>query len=197
MQCCLLMTRTFIALEMNEAQRRHLAAVIRQMALVLPGIRWVNPAGIHLTLAFLGELTDGQLAGVMHAVENVAHQASSFSYRLSRLGTFGSPRQPRVVWMGIDEPGGALSHLHRMLNRELDRRGFEVDKRPFSPHLTLARIRDPLPSDELQQLQTILTGKQEGIVSSTQYKVQYVNVMKSELSREGARYTCLQEYALS
>jgi 2'-5' RNA ligase len=190
------MTRTFIALEMNDAQQRHLAGVIHQVATALPGIGWVKPAGIHLTLAFLGELTDDQLAGVMHAVENAARQASVFSYRLSRLGTFGSPRQPRIVWMGIDEPSGALSHLHHVLNRELARRGFEVDKRPFSPHLTLARIRDPLAPDELQQLQTILTGKQEDLVSSDTYMVQHVNVMKSELLRGGAQYTCLQAYAL-
>jgi 2'-5' RNA ligase len=190
------MTRTFIALEMNDAQQRHLAGVIHQVATALPGIRWVNPAAIHLTLAFLGELTDDQLRGAMHAVEGAAQQASSFSYRLSRLGSFGSPRQPRIVWMGIDEPSGALAHLHRVLNRELARRGFEVDKRPFSPHLTLARIRNPLSPDELQQLQTILTGKQAGLVSSETYMVQHVNVMKSELLRGGAQYTCLRAYVL-
>lgn len=191
------MTRTFIALEMNEAQQRHLAGVIHQVAAALPGIRWVNPAGIHLTLAFLGELTDDQLRGAMHAVEHAARQASPFTYRLSRLDSFGSPRQPRIVWMGIDEPTGALSHLHRVLNRELARRGFEIDKRPFSPHLTLARIRNPLAPDELQLLQTILTGKQEGLVSADTYTVQQVNVMKSELLSGGAQYTCLQAYPLA
>jgi len=190
------MTRTFIALEMNEAQQRHLAEVIRRMSTKLPGMRWVNPAGIHLPLAFLGEMTDEQLGGVRHAVESVAHQSKPFSYRLSRLGSFGSPRQPRVIWMGIDEPAGALSHLHRVLNRELDRRGFEVDKRPFSPHLTLARVRDPLSADELQLLQTILTGKQEGLVATNSYGVEHLYVMKSELSSEGAQYTCMQSYEL-
>jgi 2'-5' RNA ligase len=199
MQCSLLhdMTRTFIALEMNDAQQRHLAGVISQVAAALPGIRWVNPAGIHLTLAFLGELSDDQLSGVMHAVESAVQQASPFSYRFSRLGSFGSPRQPRVVWMGIDEPSGALAHLHRVLNRELARRGFEIDKRPFSPHLTLARIRNPLPPDELQQLQTLLMGKQAGLTSPESYMVQHVNVMKSELLKGGAQYTCLQAYALA
>jgi RNA 2',3'-cyclic 3'-phosphodiesterase len=190
------MTRTFIALEMNEAQQRHLAEVIRRMSAQLPSVRWVNPAGIHLTLAFLGEMTDEQLGGVMHAVERAARQSKAFSYRLSRLGFFGSPRQPRVIWMGIDEPTGALAHLHRVLNRELDRRGFEVDKRPFSPHLTLARVRDPLSADELQKLQTILTGKQEGFVATDAYMVEHLYVMKSELARDGAHYTCMQSYAL-
>ncbi|GHO95868.1 hypothetical protein KSF_059160 [Reticulibacter mediterranei] len=190
------MTRTFIALEMNEVQQHHLAEVIRRMSARLPGVRWVNPAGIHLTLAFLGELTDEQLGGVKHAVESAARQSKPFSYRLSRLGSFGSPRQPRVIWMGIDEPTGALSHLHRVLNHELDRRGFEVNKRPFSPHLTLARVRDPLSADELQQLQTILAGRQEGLVATDSYVVAHLYVMKSELSRDGAQYTCMQSYTL-
>ncbi|HZR41942.1 MAG TPA: RNA 2',3'-cyclic phosphodiesterase, partial [Ktedonobacteraceae bacterium] len=85
------MTRTFIALEMNDALQRHLAGVIRQVAQALPGIRWVDPAGIHLTLAFLGELTDEQLAEANEATEAAAQRVRAFSYRLSRLGIFGSP----------------------------------------------------------------------------------------------------------
>jgi 2'-5' RNA ligase len=190
------MTRTFIALEMNEAQQQHLAEIIRQMAQVLPGIRWVDPAGIHLTLAFLGELSDGELGKVMHAAENTARQASSFSYRLSRPDTFASPRQPRIIWMGVEESSGALAHLHHMLNRELERRGFELDKRPFSPHLTLARIKRPLQPHELQQLQKILLGGQQKISATGVYTVRYVYVMKSELFKIGAQYTCLRAFAL-
>src|SRR6202035_2264047 len=98
------MTRTFIALELNEAVQRHLSEIIREMALALPDLRWVDPAGIHLTLAFLSELDDEQLAGAIAATEAAAKQAQSFSYRLTHPGTFGSPRSPRVIWMGIEEP---------------------------------------------------------------------------------------------
>ncbi|GCE46870.1 2'-5' RNA ligase [Thermosporothrix hazakensis] len=190
------MTRTFIALEMNEAQQRHLSKVIGQVAQALPGIRWVDPAGIHLTLAFLGELSDEQLAEAISAAEKAASLVTPFSYRLSRLGSFGSQRQPRVVWMGVDEPSGTLLHLHRVLSRELEQRGFEIDKRPFSPHLTLARIKSPLAPTELQALQTVLTGKQQGLVSTESYPVTQINVMKSELFRSGAKYTCLKECVL-
>src|SRR5690349_15916299 len=116
------MTRTFIALEMNEALHRHLEEVIDQVAQVFPHARWVDPAGIHLTLAFLGELTDAQLSEAMQAAEIAAQQVKPFTYRLSRLGIFGSPQQPRVLWMGIDEPSGAMTWLHRILNQELEQR---------------------------------------------------------------------------
>ncbi len=190
------MTRTFIALEMNEDLQRHLKGVLQQVARVLPGIRWVAPPGIHLTLAFLGELTDEQLAEVIQATETAARHIKPFSYRLSRLGIFGSPRHPRVIWVGIDEPSGTLAHLHRILNNELKQRGFEIDTRPFSPHLTLARVKAPLKPEEQRQLQDILAGKQQGIVSTREYGVQHINVVKSELSRSGARYTPLRECVL-
>jgi len=198
MRCCLHgMTRTFISLEMNEHLQSHLVGVIRQVAQVLPGVRWVDPAGIHLTLAFLGELTNEQLAEAIEATETVAQHSEGFSYRLARLGIFGPVHRPRTIWMGIDEPTGALSHLYRALNRELERRGFEVDKRPFSPHLTLARIKSPLAPDELHRLQHLLQGKQYGIASSQFYPVQHLDVMKSELLPAGARCTCLRECVLS
>jgi 2'-5' RNA ligase len=190
------MTRTFVALEMNEAVQRHLESIIHQVARILPDVRWVDPAGIHITLAFLGELTDGELSGVKHAVQAAVQRAVPFSYSLSRLGMFGTPRQPRVIWMGIEEPAGALQRLQCDLTQELIRRNFAVDKRPFSPHLTLARIKVPLNPDELQRLQHLLEGPQQELLSSELYPVRHVAVMKSELSRSGARYTPLQIYPL-
>ncbi|HLG60338.1 MAG TPA: RNA 2',3'-cyclic phosphodiesterase [Ktedonosporobacter sp.] len=188
------MTRTFIALEMNTALQRHLEEVTRQVARALPGVRWLDPAGIHLTLAFLGELNDEQLSEAMNASAAAARQVKAFSYRLSRLGIFGSPRQPRIIWMGIEEPSGSLVRLHRLLNQALEQRGFEIDQRPFSPHLTLARIKSPLTPGEQQELQRLLTGDQRGIASSTNYSASLIHMMKSELSRSGAHYTSLHEY---
>jgi 2'-5' RNA ligase len=186
------MTRTFIALELNEALQSHLAGVIRQVARLLPRVRWVDPSGIHLTLAFLGELDDAQLERAIEAATLAARQVQPFTYSLTRLDIFGSPRQPRVVWMGIEESSGSLARLHSILQQELARSGFETDTRPFSPHLTLARVKAPLPPDDQQRLQELLAGKQSGIVSPQSYTVPYVNVMKSELLRSGAQYTCLR-----
>src|SRR6266516_6327022 len=189
------MTRTFIALELNEALQRFLGEIISQISQELPDLRWVDPTGVHLTLAFLGELNDEQLAQAKQATEQAAQQCSPFDYHLSHLGTFGSPRHPRVIWLGIAEPTGKLIQVQHALNQELEQRGFEVDKRPFSPHLTLSRIKAPLKPDEHQRLQRLLANKQL-ILSSSTYHVQHISVMKSELSRTGATYTCLQNSSL-
>lgn len=189
------MTRTFIALELDESRQRFLGNVIHHLAQQLPGVRWVDPAGIHLTLAFLGELSDEQLSAAEQAAGAAAQQNPPFEFRLKELGIFGSRLQPRVIWMGIEETSGNLFRLHSVLNRELEVRGFEVDSRPFSPHLTLARIKQPLNADEQQTLQRLLAGK-ESTPSSSRQNAHDLSVMKSELFRSGARYTRLQAYPL-
>jgi 2'-5' RNA ligase len=189
------MTRTFIALELDESLQRYLGEIIRRMAQELPGLRWVDPAGIHLTLAFLGELNDQQLAEATRAAELSAQSIPSFEYRLSHPGIFGSPRQPRVIWIGVEEPSGNLQLLHHQLNLELAQCEFEIDSRPFSPHLTLARIKAPLKPEELQRLQCMLA-VQDRQAHSPLVRVRYLSVMKSELMRTGARYTSLRDVPL-
>ena len=196
------MTRTFIALELNEALQRFLGEIISQISQVLPDLRWVDPQGIHLTLAFLGELSDEQLVEAIDAAEEAAHKATPFEYRLKGLGIFGSPQQPRVIWMGVEDlpsgkvQGSPLQQVHRVLSRELELRGFEVEKRPFSPHLTLARLKQPLLPDAQQRLQRLLHSRLAGS-SSAIYLVNTLCVMKSELSRPGAKYTCLRACSFS
>ena len=189
------MTRTFIALELDESLQAYLSRVIQRMAQELPNLHWVDPVGIHLTLAFLGELTGEQLAEATRAAELAACVVPPFDYRLSHPGVFGPPRQPRVIWIGIDEPSGKLLQVHRALNSELEQRSFEVDKRPFSPHFTLCRIKTPLKPDEQQRLQHLIAAR--NVVSPTPiYHVRHLSVMKSELSRTGARYTALKSFPL-
>lgn len=186
------MTRTFIALELDSSQQHFLGNVIRQGKLLLPDLRWVDPTGIHLTLAFLGELSDGQLEKAMAAAQYAATASRPFAYRLSGLGTFGPRRQPRVLWMGISEPSGALHLAQSALALALEQQGFPAEQRPFSPHLTLARIKSPLTSEQLQLLQQLLSRYQ---FATSAYRTTHLSVMKSDLARSGARYTCLRECA--
>lgn len=188
------MTRTFIAL-LDTALQRYLGERIGQMALQLPALRWVDVAGIHITLAFLGELTDEQLSLAMAATEATASSLSPFEYRLSHLGIFGPLRQPRTIWAGIDEKAGHLEHLHGLLNTALAERGFSIDRRPFAPHLTLSRPKAALKPEEQVILQQLLEGKRFHIASPL-YTAKQISVMKSELLRAGAKYTCVRSYAL-
>jgi 2'-5' RNA ligase len=191
------MTRTFIALEMNDILQRYLSGVIQQVASALPDLRWVNPQGIHLTLAFLGEIDQPQLIAATAAVQATAQQSAAFSYRLTRLNIFGTPRQPNVLWMGIEETSGALKRLHSTLQQQLEQRGFSTDRRPFSPHLTLARGKASLSPEGQAYIHELLTGKQEQFLSPKTYPAAHLYIMKSELTPAGAKYTCLDTYAMA
>jgi 2'-5' RNA ligase len=161
-------------------------------------VSWVDLIDIHLTLAFLGELDDAQLADAIQAATAAALQVRPFSYTLSHLGVFGPPRQPRVIWMGIEEPSGSLRRLQRILSQQLALCGFQLDNKPFSPHLTLARIKSPLSRTEQERVQKILADKQLYAPAEAEYyPVMHIQVMKSELSRTGAHYLPLYSCELN
>lgn len=187
------MTRTFIAVLFPEAVRAALQRELARLARVAPSVRWVNPEGPHLTLAFLGTLDDAALQQATEATEVAASSARPFTLRLEGLGTFGSPGSPRVVWAGVAGEIAALHTLQVALADALEERGFPREARPYSPHLTLARIKAPLPATERERLTEALAQPRLDRVS---WRVEDVAVMKSELRRAGARYTPLRTVAL-
>lgn len=188
------MTRTFIAVRLPDAVRAQLALQIESLKPQLPAaVRWVAPESLHLTLAFLGELDDARLAAAKEATAVAAHEGAPFTLALTHLGTFGPARSPRVVWAGVSGDVSALANLQGRLATELELRGFPHEDRPFSPHLTLARIKEPLPSDTGRAVPELLRSTPADHGS---WQVHELCVMKSELSRSGARYTCLHAFPL-
>jgi 2'-5' RNA ligase len=191
------MTRTFIAIDLGEEARVYLAAEIARLGRALPAVRWSDPAGLHLTLAFLGELDDERLAGATAAVEEVAGTAKPFTLEIAGLGTFGPPAAPRVIWAGIAGNVRRLSELQAALASALEARGFPREERPFSPHLTLARLRTPLGPPELARLREMLRGAGARTTAAPpRIPADHLSVMKSELLRPAARYTCLRAIPL-
>ncbi len=182
------LTRTFISLDQDIVQQQLLADIIEQGRQLLPDVHWVHPSSIHLTLAFLGELDTHQLNQATDATRDAALKTSAFSYRLADPGTFGELHRPRVLWMGVSEQSGSLNKVHRTLKVALEQHDFLTEKRPFAPHLTLARIDRPLTPDELERLQQFQNNYRS---LSSEYYVSHLCVMKSELFPDGARYTCL------
>lgn len=199
------MTRTFVAVELGDDARAALACTLARLARALPGVRWVDAPRVHLTLAFLGELDDERLDAVGAAAEEAAGLARPFTLRIAGLGMFGTPVAPQVVWAGV---GGDLPRLLRLqagLADALETRGFARETRPFAPHLTLARLRDPLGAEALGRLRRIIEDARERGARSrgpaedmldARVPVDHLSVMKSELLRPAARYTCLRAIAL-
>jgi len=128
--------RLFFAIEPAEDALRALAEAAAAVARELGG-RAVPPGKIHLTLAFLGEVPDSRIAAAESAAEGAG--GAPFTLRLDRLGVF---RRAGVAWAGASAPDPALIRLQETLAAQLVGRGFELERRPFAPHVTLARRTD-------------------------------------------------------
>lgn len=183
-----MLTRTFIAVELPDAARAALQAHIARLSRALPRVRFQPPDSLHLTLAFLGELDDERLDAATQAAIAAASTAPPFTLMVAGLGIFGPPSAPRVLWCGVGGDVPTLLRLQAALADRLAAAGFPRERRPFAPHLTLARFKQPLDPAAPQRLSAILANPS---VAKTPFTVDSLSVMKSELLRPAARYTCL------
>jgi len=183
--------RTFIAIELDPALRAalgDLVAELKRAPLARLG-RWVDPFGIHLTLKFLGSVPTSRLPQLRQALHRAARTVEPFQLTLVGLGTF-TPRQPRVIWVGVHEPSGALERLQCAVERETGAMGFPPENRPFSPHLTLARVREQASSRERADLGAWIRAQGAGELGTM--RVDEISLMRSELRPSGALYTRLE-----
>ncbi len=135
-------TRTFVALPIPADRRAALAALQREIAGEWPGVRWGDPEGLHLTLAFLGDLADDRLAEVGRAVATAAAGTSPFGLKIAGVGAFPDPRRPRVIWAGVEGPDlPRLDRLQKAVVAELRAIGLAPADPRFHPHVTLGRPR--------------------------------------------------------
>jgi 2'-5' RNA ligase len=175
-------TRTFVCLELPEAIRVQAARLQGRFASLGDKIRWVNPGNLHLTLRFLGEISRSQVQTVCLAVRCAAASVDAFPVHFSETGWFPSPRRPRAFWVGVaDAP--ELVGLHEAVERELFSAGFPKEVRPFSPHLTLGRVRADRSSARLGE---VMAGAE---FDAGAFPVSEVTVMRSDLKTSGAVYT--------
>ncbi len=128
------MIRLFVALELPEALRTRLAL----MQGGVPGAKWQREDQMHLTLRFIGDVDERQANDIDEALATV--RAPAFTLELAGVGEFGG-RDPRALWAGV-RPNEALVHLERKIESVLVRMGIEPETRKFTPHVTLARLRN-------------------------------------------------------
>lgn len=187
--------RTFIAIELSPELKSELVRLQNKLRSGCGNAaRWVEPNGIHLTLKFLGNVSLGQIDSVKKAIEEAAIGTPVFNLRVNECGCFPNPRRPQVVWVGLTGDLKTLDELVKKLEAALARLGFKPEERPFTPHLTLARVRDTASSAERQAL-----GESVGrlpVEISTPIEATEVCLMRSELTPRGAIYTRLAEVKL-
>ncbi len=156
-------------------------------------VRWVRPEGLHVTLKFLGEVPVKKLPSVKLAIHEAVSGHSPFNLEFANIGTFGGREGLRLMWVGIAGDVLRLEALVRALNRALAVVGFEPERRPFRPHLTLGRVHDNIPTRQRAEIE-VAVGKLA--VPEVTWRVSQVNLMRSRLSPAGARHEALATFPL-
>jgi 2'-5' RNA ligase len=185
--------RTFIAVEIGKAIRDKAIALQEVLARTGADVKWVEPANLHITLLFLGEVNDRDLPDICRSVANCCREIPLFTMRVSGVGAFPSARRPRTLWVGIAEGAQELLALHDALEPPLLELGcYRREDRPYTPHLTLGRVKGDRPDDRLASALAGQAGWQGGETT-----VREVLVLSSELTPDGPIYTVLSRAKLA
>ena len=183
--------RSFIALELTGEIQDELAQIQDELKKSGADVKWVNPSGIHLTLKFLGNVNLESLKKIKQIINQLAKEHRRFELEISQLGAFPKIEYPRIIWVGIGQGKEDAAALAKALEQDLANLGFLPEKRVFSPHLTLGRVRSPRNRAQLKEL------LQSTSFSQKTMQAKKLILFKSTLTKQGAIYQSLYEAKLA
>ena len=186
--------RLFVACEVPDEVKEAIGETIEGLRKKSgPAVRWIKPEGVHVTLKFLGEVPVKKLPAVKLAIQEAVVGHSPFELEFSNIGTFGGREGLRIMWVGIAGDVLRLEALVRAVNAALAGVGFEPERRPFRPHLTLGRVRDEIGTRQRAEIE-VAVGKTD--VPGVNWRTSQVSLMRSKLGPGGASYEVLATFPL-
>ena len=185
--------RIFIAIDVSEDAKQIIAEHISLLKREFTDLRvnWERAEKLHITLRFLGETEVSLLEELKRRISLDAAGVESFCFTIAGSGVFPGIRNPRVLWLGVQEHSGSLRKLQRSIDNSCVALGFKPEQREFKPHLTIARIRDAQMAHKLVKFH-LETKFEAGVV-----EVREVVIYESLLSPQGSVYRVLSKHALS
>lgn len=184
--------RIFIAIDVSEDAKRFVAEHISLLRREFPDLRvnWERAEKLHLTLKFLGETEIVLLEQLKRRISLDAASVESFCFTITGSGVFPGVRNPRVLWLGIQEHSGNLRKLQRSIDKSCVALGFKPEQREFKPHLTIGRIRDS------QMAHKLVNFHLETKFEDRMVEVREVIIYESLLSPQGSAYEVLSKHPL-
>jgi RNA 2',3'-cyclic 3'-phosphodiesterase len=184
--------RTFIGIDPGAAIRDRLVSLQEILARSAAEVKWVEPENLHVTLLFLGEVDEREVPAVCQAVAGAMGSQPPFAMSVEAVGCFPNPRRPRTLWAGIGAGVQEVCEVHDAIEKPLLELGcYRREDRKYSPHITLGRIRKDPSSDQLAAALAKHSGWKAGDTM-----VREIQVMSSELTPDGPRYTVLSRAKL-
>lgn len=180
--------RSFISIDIDRAAREQIAGAMEFLKSSQADVRWVSPVNLHVTLKFLGEIRENFLLEIKDSLSLLASRQKGFVVRLYGIGVFPTEMKPRIIWVGMDE-SSRLKNLQEEVEASMASLGFEKEKREFSPHLTIGRVKSLKGKDLLIERIETLKNRYFGNI-----EVNNFSLMKSVLKPAGAQYETLAEF---
>jgi 2'-5' RNA ligase len=181
----------FVAIELPQDILRVIEGIQEQTRINLGEaaglLRWSRPESIHITLQFLGETATARIASITEALQQACAGTGPFSLEVGGLGAFPNVRRPRVVWVGLGGDTGTAVELATSIQAALGPLGFKPDK-PFSPHMTIARVREGNPVGKLAPLSRVLSLTGIVLPEQASFQVSGVSLMQSFMQSGGSVY---------
>jgi 2'-5' RNA ligase len=194
--------RAFLAVNLDRKVKEELAQIQEELKRKIKGIRWVNAQLLHITLRFLGEIDDDLVAMMEDSLKELGEKTASFRVSLARLGAFPSKKEPRVIWIGMDEGTTELSSLTKEIEENLknlhpshpsfynkDNSG-KIKREKFLPHLTIGRRNR---NEAFEADASIFNERWE---CRNRLHVESFHLIRSILRPTGPLYTPLREFLL-
>ena len=185
--CQIIGWRTFFAVELSDAITTGVRRIQQELQGNAAGVRWVRPEGIHLTLRFLGGVAPERIEGIVDQAEQRVQALSPFTIGIRGCGGFPTAKNPRVIWIGVHDPSGALKALQAKVEAGMVKVGFLKEERAYTPHLTLGRMH---PGKGQGMIAQALEAVRESDLG--QMEVREICLFRSHLKPTGADYTKLK-----
>jgi len=181
--------RAFIAIEIPPEIKKAIATEIANLRdSAGRAVRWVATENVHLTLKFLGEVSPASVELLSQALQSECEQHDPFDISVGGLGSFPNSHRPRIIWIGLNIPP-ELNRLQHRLETATARMGYPAEDKPFSPHLTIGRVREQAAPAELNNIHSALEKTHVGSLGA--FTAQAVHLFKSDLKPAGPVYTCM------
>jgi RNA 2',3'-cyclic 3'-phosphodiesterase len=182
--------RTFVAIPLPDQCRDMLGKLQQKLRATDADASWVAVSSIHLTLKFLGEIEPAIVPDMARAFRDIAKPLRELTLRVYGLGCFPNPKNPRVIWSAVSGDTDALSKIQIGVENACVGFGFAAEERPFSPHLTLGRVKSK------RNLQPLLDCIKIGADMECEFVADHFNIYKSTLKPQGAVYTILEKITI-
>lgn len=174
-------TRCFIALDLSEDLKNRLTHLRQRPLAKRPEIRWIRPANLHITLKFLGDQKLKTVDQVIDILHQLKMPEKKIIIHLDQIGVFPDAKRPRIIWVGFED-NALLLNIYDQIETQLATIGIPKEKRPFAPHITIARVKAPLDVDTLRSIE------KNSRIETMEEPISQLTFYKSTLTSQGSLY---------